>query len=128
MEAKKLHWKSVIELINNSEKTENMILEFNDNEKILWKDAMLLGKKGFKVPDSNIDYDEDNIDCSDIPEITQEDIDTGKIQWIYKAAVPIRKEIDDWIKHEKIDVNKLLAELVENFYKTMKNINKNAAL
>jgi hypothetical protein len=128
MEAKKLNWKSVIELINNSEKTENIILEFKDNEKILWKDAILLGKNGFKVPDSIIDYDDDNIDCSDIPEITQEDIDTGKIQWIYKAAVPIRKEIDDWIKHEKIDINKLLAELVENFYKTMKNINKNAAL
>ena len=127
MKNKKLNWKSVIELINKGGKIENIILEF-DNKKILWQDAMLLGKNGFEVPDEYIDYDDENIDLSDIAEITQEDIDSGKIKWIYKAAVPMRKEIEDWIKHEKIDVNKLLAELVENFYKTMKNINKNAAL
>ena len=27
-----------------------------------------------------------------------EDIDTGKIKWITKAEIPIRKEIKDWIK------------------------------
>jgi len=31
------------------------------------------------------------------------------------------------IFNEKIDMNKLLSELVENFYKTAKNIHENAA-
>ena len=126
MENKNLNWKSVLKLINKGEKTENIVIKF-DHEKILWKDAMLLGENGFEIPDKYIEYDDENIDYSDIPAITQDDIDTGKIKWIYKAEIPIRKEIDDWIKNEKIDINKLLTELVENFYKTVKNIHKNAA-
>lgn len=127
MKNKNLHWKTVLELINRGEKIENTIIEFN-NEKILWKDAMLLGENGFEIPDEFINYDDENIDYSDIPEITQEDIDSGKIKWIYKAEIPMRKEIDDWVKHEKIDMNKLLSELVDNFFNTIKNIHKNVAL
>lgn len=126
MKKKELNWRSIIKLINKGEKTENIILKF-DNKKIHWKDAMLLGKNEFEVPDKYINYDDENIDFSDIPPITQEDINTGKIKWIYKAEVPVRKEITDWIKHEKIDINKLLSDLVENFYKTVKSIPKNAA-
>ncbi len=126
MKNKNLNWKSVIKLINNGDKTDNITIEF-DTEKILWKDAMLLGKSGFEVPDEYIDYDDENIDYSDNPAITQEDIDTGKIKWIYKAEIPIRQEINDWAKNEKIDMNTLLSDLVENFYKTVKNIHKNAA-
>ncbi len=126
MKNKNLNWKSVVKLINSGDKTENITIEF-DTEKILWKDAMLLGKNGFEVPDEYIDYDDENIDYSDNPAITQEDIDTGKIKWIYKAEIPIRQEINDWAKNEKIDMNTLLSDLVENFYKTVKNIHKNAA-
>ena len=127
MKNKNLNWKSVVKLINSGDKTENITIEF-DTEKILWKDAMLLGKNGFEVPDEYIDYDDENIDYSDNPAITQEDIDTGKIKWIYKAEIPIRQEINDWAKNEKIDMNTLLSDLVENFYKTVKNIHKNPAL
>ena len=123
----KLYWKSALESIQQETPIENSELEFN-KEKIFWKDAMILGKNGFKVPQELIDYEDDIIDYSDIPSIMQEDIDSGKIKWIFKAEIPIRKEINDWLAHEKIDVNKLLSELVENFYQTMKNLTKNAAI
>jgi len=123
----RLHWKSVLKLIKKGQKIENIVVDFN-NENILWKDAMLLGKNGIEVPENIIDYDDENIDYSDIPPIKREDIESGKIKWIYKAEIPIREEIKDWIKHEKIDINKLLGNLVENFYETMKNIHNKAAL
>jgi hypothetical protein len=127
MNSKKIYWKSALDLIEKGENIENIVVDFR-SEKILWDKAMIFGKKGIVVPDDLIEYDDDNIDYTDSPAITQEDIDTGKIKWIYKADIPIKKEINDWIKHEKIDMNKLLTDLVENFYQTIKNINKNAAL
>jgi hypothetical protein len=42
--------------------------------------------------------------------------------------LPLDIEIKQWIKQEKIDVNKLLTQLIKNFYETSKNINKRAAL
>ncbi len=127
MENKRLYWKVALELINIGQKVEPISVEFN-NEKILWNDAMLFGKNGIDVPENLIDYDDDNIDYSDIPAITQEDISSGKIKWIYKAEIPMKQEISDWMKKEKIDINKLLTDLVENFYQTMKNLRRNAAL
>jgi len=114
-------------MIKNGETVENIEVEFN-SETLLWNDAMILGKHGIQVPQEFIDYDDDNIDYSDNPEITDEDIAAGKIKWIRKAEIPLHKEVEDWIKKEKIDFNALVAELVENFYKTLKNIPKNAAL
>jgi len=78
----KLYWKSALESIQQETPIENSELEFN-NEKIFWKDAMILGKNGFKVPQELIDYEDDIIDYSDIPSIMQEDIDSGKIKWIF---------------------------------------------
>jgi len=127
MDSKKIYWKSALDLIEKGENIENIVVDFS-NEKILWDKAMIFGEKGIVVPDDLIEYDDDNIDYTDSPAITQEDIDTGKIKWIYKAEIPIKKEINEWIKNEKIDMNKLLTDLVENFYQTLKSINKNAAL
>ncbi len=126
METKKKYWKTILKKIENGEKIENVEVDFN-NETILWKNAMILGKNGIEVPQELIDYDDENIDYSDIPAITdEEDIESGKIKWIHKAEIPIRKEVEDWIKKEKIDIDVLLADLVENFYKTMKSIRQNA--
>ncbi len=127
MKNNQMHWKSVLELIEKGQEKENIDVDFN-NEKISWKDAMIFGKHDIEVPYNLIDYDDKSIDFSDISAITQEDIDSGKIKWICKAEIPIRKEISDWIKNEKIDINKLVTDLIENFYQTLKNIPKNAAL
>ncbi len=119
--------KEAINLMQENKFNSDFKIEFGDN-KINAFDAVLLGKNGIDVPEDLIEYDDNKIDYSDIPPITDEDIESGRIKWIYRAEVPIRKEVEDWIKKEKIDINILLANLVENFYKTIKNIHKNAAL
>jgi len=127
MEANKISVEDALNLIKAGKFNSEMEVNFTE-AKINVIDAVLLGKNGIDVPDELIEYDDDKIDYSDIPAITDEDIESGKIVWIRNAQIPVRKEIEDWIKAEKIDFNTLITELVENFYKTMKNIQKNAAL
>ena len=119
--------KEAINRIKENKFNSDFKIDFGDI-KIDAFDAVLLGKNGIDVPEELIVYDDNKIDYSDIEPITDEDIESGKIKWVYKVEVPIRKEVEDWIKKEKIDINILLANLVENFYKTIKNIHKNAAL
>ncbi len=119
--------KEAINRIKENKFNSDFKIDFGDI-KIDAFDAVLLGKNGIDVPEELIVYDDNKIDYSDIEPITDEDIESGKIKWVYKVEVPIRKEVEDWIKKEKIDVNLLLANLVENFYKTVKTIHKNAAL
>jgi len=127
MDIIKTHWKAILAKIENSESIENMVVDFN-NENILWKEAMILGKKGFKVPEELIDYDDANIDYSDIPAITDEDIASGKIQWTINAELALEKEITDWIKKENINISEFAAKLIRNFYDGIKSLPKNAAL
>ncbi len=90
----KIYWKDLLKKIENAENIEGKEAIF-DSEKVLWKDALILGKKGIEVPEELIEYGDENIDYTDIPPITDEDIASGKIKWIHKAEVPIRKEIED---------------------------------
>ena len=78
MDTIKTHWKTILSKIDNNESIENIEVDFN-NETLLWKEAMILGKNGFEVPEEFINYDDDNIDYSDIPAITNEDIKSGKL-------------------------------------------------
>ena len=46
---------------------------------IHWTKAVELAKKGKPVPEELIDYDDENIDYSDIPEFDEEDVKKGKL-------------------------------------------------
>ena len=127
MDKKIIYQNEAIKLLEAGEDIAQYEVKFND-EKIEALQAIQLGKNKIIVPEKLIYYDDDAIDFSDDPDITTEDIESGKIKWICKAEIPLHKEIDEWIKREKIDLNKLLANLVENFYQTVKNIHKSAAL
>ncbi|MBK6902259.1 MAG: hypothetical protein IPH04_05410 [Saprospirales bacterium] len=87
-------------------------------------DAILLGKNGFIVPSNLIWYDEDSIDYSDDPALTDEDLKTGKIKWIQKVEIPLHNDIRAWIKKERIDLSELLENLLTDFYKNVKSIPK----
>jgi len=126
METKEISVEDALNLIRAGEFNSEIEVNFTES-KIDVFDAVLLGKNGVDVPDKLIEYDDDKIDFSDIPPITDEDIECEKIVWMRNAQIPLRKEIEDWIKDEKIDFNKLLAQLVESFYHTTKNIRKNVA-
>lgn len=61
-------------------------------------------------------------------EITDEDISSGKIQWIAIKEFPIDNEIRSWITRQNIKLNELLPYLLKNFYQTVKFAQRNAAL
>lgn len=127
MKTTKITINKALELIKSGKFNLDLEIDF-DNNPIDAIDAILLSKNGVIVPEENIFYNDDNIDYSDIPPITDEDIINEKIKIVHKAEFPIRNEIEDWLNEEKIDVNNLLSDLIENFYKTIQNINKHAAL
>ncbi len=127
MGKKTISQKEAIQLLRAGEDISVYSVEFNE-EKIEALQAILLGKNKIKVPEHLIYYDDNAIDFSDDPDITDEDLETGKISWNIKVSLPLDKEIKEWIKSEKIDVNKLLSQLMKNFYETVSNMQKKAAL
>jgi len=123
----KIYWKDLVEMLQNNEIPQNIEIDLND-EMIEFKNVSLLNRFGFRVPEKQIIYDDDNIDFCDDPDITDEDIETGKISWSVKANFMLEPEIKQWIKNEKIEINSLIPQLMKNFYETVKHIQKNAAL
>ncbi|MBT3209076.1 MAG: hypothetical protein HN704_16960 [Bacteroidetes bacterium] len=124
MKKRKLYWKDAIELLENDNDVSPLEIDFR-NEKIPIKEVGFLNKHQIRVPENLISYDDENIDCSDIPEITEEDIKSSKIQWIKMEEFPIDKEIRNWVVSQKINLNELLPHLLENFYQSIKFAKKN---
>jgi len=127
METKILNQQEAIKLLEAGENISAYKVVFNQ-EKIEALEAILLGKNKIDVPAELIFYNDDSIDFSDDPDITDEDFDTGKIVWSIKTSLPVDKELKDWIEKEKVDVDKLLMKLMRNFYETVKDFPTKAAL
>ena len=127
MEFTKIYWKDAIDLINNKSAIQQDQINYN-NEKIPIKYVLVFNQNGFRVPQDLVEYDDDNLDYSDIPAITEDDINSGKLERIYTAEIPVKEEVVQWLKNSNINLNDLVADLVNNFYQTMKHIQKNAAL
>ncbi len=127
METNKKYWKDVLEMIKQNVEIKDIQIDFN-NEKIEFKDVALLNRNGISVPEDLIYYNDDKIDFSDDPDITEEDFTTGKLIWNVQTSLPLDKELKDWITKEQIDINKLVIKLMRNFYETVKDFPKKAAL
>jgi len=127
MEKIKINQTEALKLLKEGTDISDYSIEFND-EKIEAIQAIVLGKNNINVPEHLIYYDDTTIDFSDDPDITKEDIETGEISWMVNTSLPLDNEIKQWIKQEKIDVDKLLTQLVTNFYETVKHIPKSAAM
>jgi len=115
-----------IKLIEAGEDISAYQVVFNQ-EKIEALQAILLGRNKIDVPSELIFYDDNTIDYTDDPDITDKDFETGELIWNIKTSLPIDKDIKDWITKEKIDVDKLLSKLIRNFYETVKDFPKKAA-
>jgi hypothetical protein len=126
MKNKIINQHEAIKLIEACKDISSYKVIFN-KEKVEALQAILLGKNKIEVPSELIYYDDSTIDFSDDPDITTEDFETGKLVWNIKTSLPVDKEIKDWINKEKIDVDKLLAKLMRNFYETIKDFPKKAA-
>jgi len=123
----KIYWKNAIELLKVGKILLQNEVDFK-NEQIPVRDVAYLNKNSIRVPENLIFYDDDNIDCSDISEITDEDISSGKIQWITINEFQIDNEIRRWIAQQNIKLNELLPYLLKNFYQNVKFAQKNSAL
>jgi hypothetical protein len=127
MENKIINQHEAIKLLEDGTDISNYKVVFNE-EKVEALNAILLGKNKIDVPSELIFYDDNAIDFSDDADITADDLETGKLVWNIKTSLPVDKEIKDWINKEKIDVDKLLLKLIRNFYETVKDFPKKAAL
>jgi hypothetical protein len=87
-------------------------------------DAFLLRKNGVLIPDNLVYYDDDAIDFSDDPDLTDEDLATSKIKWLVRAELSLDEEVKVWIHEERINLDELLSNLVTAFYKNVKSIPK----
>jgi hypothetical protein len=124
---KKISQSKAIEFIKNGSFSNDYQVVF-DGQAVYGADAILLGGKGILVPEELIKYNDDALDYSDIPSLSIDDTETGKIKWIINAEIPIDNEISTWLKQQKIDVNELMTQLLRNFYQTVKALKNNAAL
>ena len=127
MKKNRIYWKNAIELLKNKKKVLQSEIDFK-NEQIHVNEVMFFNKHKIRIPENLIFYDDDNIDCSDIPEITDEDIKTGKIQWLKIDEFPMDNEMRTWIVKQNIKLNELIPYLLQNFYKSIKFAQKNTAL
>jgi hypothetical protein len=119
-----MYWRDLKTLLLSNTVPENVKIDLKD-EKIAFADAAFFNRFGFRIPENLIEYEDSSIDFSDDADITDEDIETGKISWTINANFDLEPEIKQWIKKENIEINTLIPQLVKNFYETLKNINKN---
>lgn len=126
MKIKVIHQQEAIGILEAGKDISAYKLIFDEN-KVEALHAILLGKNKIKVPEELIYYNDDDINFSDDDDITDEDLETGKIVWNIKTSLPVDKELKDWITKEKIDVNSLVIRLMRNFYETVKEFPKKAA-
>jgi hypothetical protein len=127
MKQKTINQHEALKLIEEGKDISAYNIVFN-SEKVEALQALLMGKNNIIVPEDLIYYEDDSIDFSDDPEITDDDFANGKLVWSIKTSIPVDKELKDWIVREKIDVDKLLVKLMRNFYETVKDIPQKAAL
>ncbi len=127
MEKKEINQREALRLIRSGEAISEYTVVL-DAEKIEVTDAILLGSNNISIPKGLVWYNDDVTDFSDDADICKEDFETGKLSWMINTSLPLEPEIKQWIKREKIDVDKLLTQLVKNFYETVKSVNKNVAM
>ena len=69
-----------IQLLKEKADLSHYEIEF-DEVPIEALDVILLGKNGILVPEALIYYNEEAIDFSDDPDLTEEDLASGTIRW-----------------------------------------------
>ena len=102
----KKYWKNVVNNLKNNKILKTKEIDFN-NETIGFKDVALLNRHGFRVPENLIAYNDDEIDFKDDSDVTNDDLDSGKISWSIRANFNLEPEIKQWLEREKIEVNRV---------------------
>jgi len=125
MKTNKINWRVALEQLKENKRIYQDEIEFD--EKIDISIVIIFNKNGIDVPEELIDYNDENIDCTDIPEITIEDINSGDLIKVLPAQIKIDTETENWIKKSNINYNELLSDLLRNFYQSIKTLPNKAA-
>ena len=122
----KINQKKALDLLKNKEPVNQNEIEFDEIINI--HDVITFNKNGIVIPENLVDYDDDNIDCTDIPEITPDDISSGRLTRVLPAQIKIDTETENWLKKSNINYNELLSNLLKNFYQSIKTLPNKAAI
>ena len=107
--------------VESGQSIQDYTIDF-ENIKIESLDVMKLVKGGFKVPENAIYYDEDAI-TEDDSDYEWKEIDYDPLTKT-EIKIALKDDIRNWVETEKINLNKLLENLLEGFYKSQKLIHK----
>ncbi len=127
MNTNKIYWKDAINILESGNRISSNDIDMR-NDLIPVQYVALLNQNGIRIPKDRVFYDDENIDCSDIPEITEEDLITGKLRLVESEEQTIDSEIKEWAKENKINLALLMRDLLRNFYQTMKLVQKETVL
>jgi hypothetical protein len=122
-----IYWKTALKKLSNNEMVTLTDIDFK-KETIKIQDVILFNSYGIKVPEELIVFEDEKIDCSDIPEISVNDIESGKLINVIPAQIKVDPETAEWIKKSKINYNELLSSLLYNFYQSVKSLSGKAAV
>jgi len=127
MKGSGIYWKTALKKLLKNEIVAPVDINFK-KDAIHIQDVILFERFGIKVPEELIVYEDENVDCSDIPEISKDDIDSGKLIRVIPAQIKVDPETAEWIKKSKINYNDLLSSLLHNFYQSIKSLPGKAAV
>lgn len=122
----KLSVSEALAKIESGEALNGYTIDF-EHIKVEALDVMKLVKHGIKVPEDAIYYDDDATQYDEAFEGDWERIDYDPAQSQEAAAeikITLNNEIKNWIDTKGIKLEKLVKDLLENFYKTQKLISK----
>ena len=110
-----INQKEAIKRLKAGEKIDLYQVEFNE-EKIEVLEALLLERNNIDVPEYLTYYDDDSIDYSDDPELTDEELKQMKPVIFIPPHIPVAQEVKDYLLNSNIDLMKLASELLEKYY------------
>jgi hypothetical protein len=115
----KIYWSDAVKFIKEGKPILNEI-DFG-NEKINWEIVKMFNKLKISVPEELIDYDDENIDYSDLPPIEQLLAD-GSFKEVF--TVSFEQDIAKWLKESNINYNLLINDFLKTVYQSVKAVNQ----
>jgi len=109
-----IYWKNAMEMITKNLPFQQEQIDFR-NERISIKEVLIFNENGIRVPKELVEYEDDKLDYSDIPAITEEDIESGKLERVYTTEIAVKEEVAQWLTKSNIKLDDLVVQLVNNW-------------
>ncbi len=93
----KIYWKELVDMLNKGLEIKDYEIDFK-NEKVDFKNVALLNRNGIRVPEELVHYDDNDIDFSDDPELTDNEISKINLSERFTEILPVEPEIKEWLR------------------------------